>query len=227
MVYVCSDIHGEYQLLLQLLQKIRFSPSDEMIVCGDVIDKGSGSVRLLKLLAQQSNFTFILGNHEYDFLKYYHALMMNEQTDYDDVLAKLQACFPCDGLLLDWATVDWLDLQPFFVERESFVCVHSGIPLLPNNTLLCVKSATAEQLVYDRKFKNPSLLPQTEKCVFFGHTPSNYLTGKHEIILYPKVQNPVSVQDFTKIHLDVGSWLGGGVACFCVETLQTFYCKKA
>ena len=70
MVYVCSDIHGEYQLFLQLLQKIRFCQNDEMIVCGDVIDKGSGSVRLLKLLAQQSNFTFILGNHEYDFLKY-------------------------------------------------------------------------------------------------------------------------------------------------------------
>ncbi len=128
MVYVCSDIHGEYQLFLQLLQKIRFSQSDEMIVCGDVIDKGSGSVRLLKLLAQQSNFTFILGNHEYDFLKYYHALMMNEQADYDDVLAKLQACFPCDGHLLDWATVDWLDLQPFLWKGRALCAFTAAFP---------------------------------------------------------------------------------------------------
>lgn len=223
MIYICSDIHGEYEPFLRLLEKIHFTANDEMIVCGDVIDKGAGSVHLLKLISKYKNFTFIMGNHEYDFLKSYRALMMDENSDYENVLKKLQAYFPADGQLLDWDILDWLECQPFYLEREEYICVHSGIPVLKNNTLMDVGKATAEQLVYDRRFKEPNILPQTDKCVFFGHTPANYLTGKHKMIAYPKVEKPVRVSDFTKIHLDIGSWLGGGVGCFCVNSLEPYY----
>lgn len=47
MIYIASDIHGEYDLFMRLLERIRFTEQDEMIVCGDAIDKGTGSVRLL------------------------------------------------------------------------------------------------------------------------------------------------------------------------------------
>lgn len=223
MIYVCSDIHGEYELFLRLLEKIHFTGNDEMIICGDVIDKGEGSVRLLKLISGYNNFTFIMGNHEYDFLKYYRSLMMNENSDYDRVLKKLQKYFPTDGHLLDWDIMDWLERQPFYLEREDYICVHSGIPVLSDNTLMNVEKTTAEQLVYDRRFKQPNVLPKTEKCIFFGHTPSNYLTGAYRIITYPKIDNPIKVTDFTKIHLDIGTWLGGGVGCFCVDTLKEYY----
>lgn len=197
-----------------------------MIICGDVIDKGEGSVRLLQLISKYKNFTFIMGNHEYDFLKYYRALMMNENSDYENVLKTLQTYFPTDGKLLDWDIMDWLEMQPFYLEREQYICVHSGIPISGDHTLMRAEEATAEQLVYDRRFKEPHVLPKTDKCVFYGHTPSNYLTGRHKIIAYPKVENPVKVSDFTKIHLDIGTWLGGGVGCFCVETLKESYVDK-
>ena len=225
MIYVCSDIHGEYGLFLRLLEKIRFDATDEMIICGDVIDKGEGSVSLLKLISSHKNFTFIMGNHEYDFLKYYRALMMNENSDYEKVLKKLQAYFPADGRLFNWDLADWLEGRPFHLEREEFICVHSGIPVLQNNALMSAERATAEQLVYDRRFKDPKVLPVTDKCIFFGHTPSSYLTGEHKIITYPKLKYPKKVSDFTKIHLDIGSWLGGGVGCFCVDNLKEYYVR--
>ena len=40
MTYCVSDLHGEYHLFCRLMQKIRFSTSDRLIVCGDVLDKG-------------------------------------------------------------------------------------------------------------------------------------------------------------------------------------------
>lgn len=223
MTYVCSDIHGEYELFLRLLDKIRFSDCDEMIICGDVIDKGNASVHLLKLFLKYKNFLLLIGNHEYDFLKFYRELMMQEFSDYEKVLKRLQAYFPADGNLLEWDIMDRLECLPFYIEREKFICVHSGIPVLSNNTLLNVEKAKPEQLVYDRYFKEPYVLPETDKCIFFGHTPANYISGKHEIITYPKVKNPADVSDFTKIHLDIGSWLGGGVGCFCVDNLQSYY----
>lgn len=223
MVYCCSDLHGEYRLFIKLLEKIGLSKNDEMIVCGDVIDKGVGSVRLLKLVSTYKNFRFIMGNHEYAFLKYYRSLMMNEQGDCDGVMKKLQEYFPHDGKLLDWKIMDWLEEQPFYLEREGYICVHSGIPILKDNTLSDVRKATAEQLVYDRRFKEPHVLPKTDKCVFFGHTPAHYISGEHKIITYPKVENPQRIEDFTKIHLDIGSYFGGGVGCFCVDNLTEYY----
>lgn len=48
MRYVVSDLHGEYELFLNLLKIINFSENDEMYICGDIIDKGKSSVRLAK-----------------------------------------------------------------------------------------------------------------------------------------------------------------------------------
>lgn len=223
MTYVCSDIHGEYELFMKLLQYICFSQSDEMIICGDIIDKGTGSVRLLGLVSEYKNFSFILGNHEHDFLKYYYSLMKDRDDNYDEVLRKLQDYFPGDGKLLSWNHMDWLERQPYYIERKEFICVHSGIPVLRDNTLMNIEEVTANQLVYDRRFKEPSVLPDSDKCVFFGHTPTNYLTGKHEIIAYPKVKKPQKTTDFIKIHLDIGSWLGGGVGCLCIDSMKCHY----
>lgn len=186
MTYVCYDIHGEYELFLRLLEKIRFSSGDEMIICGDIIDKGNGSVHLLKLISKYKNFLFLMGNHEYDFLKFYRGLMMQECSDYEKVLKKLQAYFPSDSSLLEWNIMDWLECVPFYIEREKYICVHSGIPVLSDNTIMNVENVKPEQLVYDRNFKEPSVLPETNKCIFFGHTPSNYISGKHEIITFLK-----------------------------------------
>lgn len=43
-------------------KKYGFNDSDEIIICGDIIDKGERSVHLLKLLSQYNNFTFVMGN---------------------------------------------------------------------------------------------------------------------------------------------------------------------
>ena len=226
MIYIASDIHGEYDLFMRLLERIRFTEQDEMIVCGDAIDKGTGSVRLLTLLSAYRNFKFILGNHEYDFLKSYRALMQNEQSDYDNVLKTLQENLGGDGGRLTWDIVDWLDAQPFYLERDRFLCVHSGVPIdRKDNTIKNLNAVTAEQFVYDRGFKDPNVLPNTDRCIFYGHTPSNYLTGKHEFIAYAKTEEPKSISDFIKIQLDIGSWLGGGVGCFCVDNLQEYYIR--
>ena len=72
MTYFVSDIHGEYDLFLKLLDKIGFSDSDVLYVLGDMIDKGEKSVKTVDFIRREPNIKAILGNHEYDFLKYYN-----------------------------------------------------------------------------------------------------------------------------------------------------------
>ena len=116
----------------------------------------------------------------------------------------------------------------FYIETDDFIGVHAGIPVR-NGELLPVSQATCEQLVYDRRFKDPDILPQKGKCVLFGHTPVRYLTGKDEILLYPRAPRLAggrSIADYCKVHLDTGTYLSGVLGCFSVGTCQCHYAEE-
>lgn len=228
MRYVISDIHGEYDLFRLLLESIKFSEKDTLYICGDILDKGTQPVRLAKAVSMIKNAKCILGNHEYEFLKYYHSLLQSSPKNFDEVLRALQAYFPDDGCLLDWETVDWIEDLPAYIEEDEFICVHAGIPTGTSHRPLSLEEIPVEQLIYDRRFKDPDCLPDTPKCVFFGHTQTDCICGEHKILGYRRdVSVPAkTVGDFVKIHLDTGAWASGVLGCFCIDTLKAIYVKK-
>ena len=177
MTYITSDIHGEYELFNKLLDKIAFSSSDTLYVCGDVIEKGPQSIRLAKYISQTENINCIAGNHEYFFLKYYFAQAKQFKDDPSGLIKKLREYFPEDGELLDFGLLNWFDSLPFYIEEDDFICVHAGLPLDSGGHVLPIENALPEELVYDRNFKDPQVKVVGGKCIFFGHTPTNYLTG--------------------------------------------------
>ena len=61
-IYVCSDIHGQYDLFKKILDKINFSDEDKMFVLGDAIDRGPEGIKLLQDLVDRKNVFFLLGN---------------------------------------------------------------------------------------------------------------------------------------------------------------------
>ena len=228
MLYIASDLHAEYELFIKLLDKINFSSADRMIICGDVIEKGRDSIKLLKLIFSMPNVECIIGNHEYSFLKFYRAKLEQSPNDFGGVMKALREYFPDDGELLDQETVERLDSLPLYIEEEDFICVHSGVPLDKNGKILPLENATAEQLVYDRKFKNPEVFHTSQKCVFFGHTQTDCVYDGNVIIGYLNdgSKKPKKLTDFYKIHLDTGTWSNGVMSCFCVDTLKAYYVRK-
>ena len=223
MTYILSDIHGEYELFYRLMEKVRFSDGDLLICCGDMIEKGKHSVRLTQLLFSIKKTVLLAGNHEYAFLKYYWSLM-RETSDYDLVLQKLQAYLAYDGALLDWDTVDRMEALPYYYETEEFICAHAGVPLDKERRILPLKQASVEQLVYDRTFKEPDVLPRGGKCVFFGHTPTINLGFEPKIKRYLREgARGDRVSDHYKIHLDTGAYHSGILGCFRVEDCREFY----
>lgn len=66
--YVISDIHGCYNEFLSMLEKIRFSGSDNLILAGDYIDRGKQSYEMLRWIEQcPQNVLLLRGNHEEEF----------------------------------------------------------------------------------------------------------------------------------------------------------------
>ena len=66
--YVMSDIHGCYDDFIAMLEQIKFRESDQLILAGDYIDRGSQSFEMLKWIKNApDNVLLIKGNHEAEF----------------------------------------------------------------------------------------------------------------------------------------------------------------
>ena len=227
MRYCISDVHGEYELFMKLLEKIKFSDEDELYISGDIIDKGKDSVRLARYIMGKPNIHTIIGNHEYDFLKLYHSLTEADNVDFNAVLERLRAYFP-DGVLLDYDIIDWLDSLPFYIEGEDFICVHAGLPIDPLGNVVHPSEADERDLVYDRRFKEPKVLPVTDKCILFGHTTTSNISGENKLLAYRRrgVERATKLSDYCKIHLDTGAWSHGILGCLCMDTCKVYYVRR-
>lgn len=64
MIYCISDIHGEYDRYLAMLERIGFGGEDTLYVLGDCIDRGPSGVDILTDLMGRSNAHLLMGNHE-------------------------------------------------------------------------------------------------------------------------------------------------------------------
>ena len=59
-----SDIHGEYEKYISMLQKISFKDRDTLYVLGDVVDRGERPIDILQDMMVRPNVYPIIGNHE-------------------------------------------------------------------------------------------------------------------------------------------------------------------
>ena len=227
MTYFVSDIHGQYELFIKLLHKIRFSENDKMYVLGDIIDKGPYSVKLIKYIMETPNIHCIKGNHEHMLIGEYYALMEDSPECFDDVLRILQRHFRDDDEKLTFEMIDWLEALPYYIEGADFIAVHAGIPHDESDgNLLDPDLVMPEQLIFDRSFKDPKFAPKSKKCVIFGHTPTTYICGKPKILAYKrKGAEGKSISDFCKIHIDTDSFSAKVLGCICKEKLTVTYAK--
>ena len=125
MVYVVSDIHGDYYLFMKLLNKINFSSKDKMIILGDIVEKGKESLELLKLFfgEHKENFECLMGNHEHDFLKYYYSLLNKNHSEEKILKLCNEYLELLDGLTLE--LINELEVLPYFKEEKDFICARS------------------------------------------------------------------------------------------------------
>lgn len=224
MRYVVSDIHGNYNLFVKLLKKINFTKTDTLFVLGDVIDKGKGIQKLLNLLFGKlsDNCVVLAGNHEYELTKFVTSLIIKNASD-EEIVDECKKFLSVDTLTLQ--DVDNIMNMPYFYEEKDFILVHAGVPFDKNGNSISLQKVQIEDLVYDRRFKNPNFLPENLKCVIFGHTPTFYIDGKKGKII--KYQKPETLgnkpSDFYKIQIDTGNYLSGILGCLCLDNMQEFY----
>lgn len=229
-IYVMSDIHGEYEKYLKMLDLIPFKDEDLMFVLGDLVDRGPEPMKLLLDLSMRSNIICLLGNHDYIALKMWKALNVEitEENYNKQVTPEIMQGY------MDWmenggavtakqfrdlsvddkaCVMDFLEDLSLYelvtVGEKKYAMVHGGFMNFRRNRT--IDSYAAEELIFCRTdYTKPYF---TNVVTITGHTPTLKITGKPEIY---KANN--------HIDIDCGaSWPGGRLACLCLNTMEEFY----
>ncbi|MEL6356632.1 MAG: metallophosphoesterase family protein, partial [Bacteroidota bacterium] len=133
--YAISDIHGNHQTFLRALDDIQLSPSDQLYLLGDYVDRGPDSRGVINTIFELENkgyqLQYITGNHE--------QYMLTALREHDEEY--LQHWLNSGG----YATMDsyrisgedyhqdlhqhlqWMTSLPFYIELEDYLLVHAGI----------------------------------------------------------------------------------------------------
>jgi len=120
MHYLIGDVQGCDGALQRLLADIDFSPSrDRVVVLGDLVNRGPGSLGVLRCLAGLGDAAgCVLGNHDLHLLAMAHGGRKLHRGDtFDDVLSSPDRA--------RW--VDWLRHQPLARMEAGWLCVHAGV----------------------------------------------------------------------------------------------------
>lgn len=227
-VYFCSDLHGEYESFLRLLDEINFSGGDQMFVLGDFIDKGKNSIELARLLMEENNFKVLLGNHEHFFLRHYaYCVDEYERGEIDDLWQAVGEYFTENPEPFLPEVADYIESLPYYFEEEDFICVHAGLELDDRGRIKPLSEQDSGYMLFDRGFGD-DVIPVNSKTVLFGHTPVRSVGGVVRIkkTLRHGLSEAKSVLDYCKIQLDLGTPLTGVSGCIRLEDLKEFYVKK-
>lgn len=243
MKYVMSDIHGEYDKYIEMLKLIDLKDEDELYILGDVIDRGPAGMKILQDIMMRINVFPVLGNHEY-MMSIAVPWLMQEVTEEsvknidENVLTGLKEWMNVGGstsisefynLSMD-ERQDILDyLKEFSLYEEvsaggkDFILVHAGLCNFTEDRPL--DDYDLSELIFQKPDYNKVYFK--DKYVVNGHTPTRLTFASEQGLLLEEVpQEQWRDEVFIKnkhIAIDCGCAMGGRLACFCMDTFETFY----
>ncbi len=230
--YAVSDIHGRYDLLMELLNKINLKDSDTLYVIGDILDRGPNPIKTLLKLMEMPNAVCIVGNHELmatDCLRFLNSTITDESLKSLDIVTL--------GKLLDWqrngsdTTIsEFRQLSPDMRDEvmefmlnfsmyeevsaggQDFLLVHAGLgDYEPGKD---IDEYSLKNLVWDRADYETQYFDDI--YVVSGHTPTQFIEGNPKPGYIYKHNNHIAI--------DCGCYLPGGrLACICLDTQEEFY----
>lgn len=232
MHYIIGDVHGEYDTLLELIEKL--PENAHIIFVGDIIDRGIKSKDVIEFI-RKNNYRCVLGNHEQfmidygtSFLKSYpnstnpsfiHTWYNNGGTEtlLSYGLIKFDSCggLECienyEGLEQFKEDIEWLKTLPLYIE----------LPYKINNKPVVITHASSSDVWHHHDnpngvetFREYALwnreTPRKESEIFniFGHTP---------------VEFGVEIED-DYVNVDTGCYIKkhgyNMLSAFCLETQE-------
>ena len=230
--YVISDIHGQYDMFMELIDKIDLKQTDTLYVLGDILDRGPHPIKVLKKLMEMPNAICIVGNHEFMALECLEFLMKEitdmslEELDEEmldnlvtwqyngskstiDEFSKLESDEKQD--VIDFIK-EFLIYEEVAVSDRDYLLVHAGLGnYSPEKD---IEDYSLHELVWIRADYNEQYFEDT--FVITGHTPTQTIKDNPRPGFIYRNNNHIAI--------DCGAhYPGGRLAAICLETGEEFY----
>lgn len=194
---VVGDIHGCYDELVELLEKVDFGPDDRVVSVGDLITKGPKNREVLELFMTDPRFTTVIGNHDLQLRRKWNG------EDVDLKPAQREAHRELRGEKDAYSSL--LNRLPFMIDLGTHLVVHAG--LRPNVEL---HSQTTGDLTRLR-----TLGPDRESE---EGTPWYDVYNGDKIVLFGHWPAPEPRRGSKAIGLDTGCVYGYNLTAYIIET---------
>ncbi len=226
-----GDVHGCYNAMIRLLEKLHLTEADRVFFTGDFVDRAPDHEQMLKTnqwvcdhITQNGQFQAVLGNHDLDMLDTYQKLSDYEGTSVMPMLASQDTYESLGGITKIIRTL------PLFLEVEAGgfqnIITHSWLCDAFGNTVIADDGRIGENYSVDESLwdRDHSITDVPGGCrVIHGHTITSCECYKEK----RRVQNRIVSQGSTNVNVDCGCFMGlangGNLAAFRLEDGAEFY----
>lgn len=194
---VIGDIHGCFDELVSLLERVNLDASDRVVAVGDLTVKGNKSREVLDLFISDARFSSVIGNHDLALVRFWrgetNTLKESQRRTFDELQAEASLYF------------EYLNSLPFMIDLGSHVVVHAGVR--PGIALAeqSRKDLTELRTLGPDRTSREGVpwyeVYDEEKVVLFGHWPSSE----------PR-------RGRSALGLDTGCVYGGQLTAYVIET---------
>ncbi|HZE71660.1 MAG TPA: metallophosphoesterase [Pyrinomonadaceae bacterium] len=194
---VVGDIHGCYDELMELLEKVDVGENDRVVSVGDLIAKGPKSKEVLELFMTDARFSTVIGNHDLALRRRWNGEDIELKPAQKEVHKYLKAEKD--------AYATFFNRLPFMIDLGSHLVVHAGIR--PNVELYSQTTGDLTRLRTlgpDRESEEGTPWYHVyygEKTILFGHWPA-----------------PEPRRGKKAIGLDTGCVYGYNLTAYIIET---------
>ncbi len=164
---VIGDIHGCYDELVALLEKLDLRAEDRVVAVGDLVVKGPKNRQVLDLFKGDARFSSVIGNHDLALVRFWSG---------EPITLKNSQRVTAEELAIDRETYfSYLKSLPLLIDLGKHVVVHAGIrPGVPLNQQSIDDLTALRTLGPDRTNREGTPwfeVYQGDKIVLFGHWP--------------------------------------------------------
>lgn len=184
-VLFLTDIHGCYDEMLEL---INITNAERIIICGDLIDRGPESKRVVQYCID-NKLEVVLGNHELMAIQAYEIIQKKnhqwELWECDWYMNGGKAVFNSYGSMLEFKEhIDYFKSLPIYIDtglkhnNRKVIAAHTNIFAIVNQL---PPNVLTDHQKFHLVWNRAKATTQTEYYVVHGHTPTDYYAGLDKV----------------------------------------------
>lgn len=205
---VVGDIHGCYDELMELLEKVGIGDDDRIFSVGDLITKGPKSKEVLDLFMTDARFATVIGNHDLALRRKWNGEEIELKPAQKETHKELKGEKD--------AYVSFFNRMPFMIDLGTHLVVHAGVR--PNVELYSQTTSDMTQI------RTLGADPESDEG-----TPWYHVYHGAKVILFGHWPAPEPRRGRNAIGLDTGCVYGYNLTGYIIEDDEfvTVKAKKA